>query len=188
MELEQYKRQALQRINPLIESSSIESMNYTCMGIIEETGEIISEIRKPLFKGNFHEKPLNVEELKSELGDLMWYIALACKNNNINMNTIKNNEIQEISQKQVPTRERIIQVCIKMGQASGEIVEKYQLAYKNEEESKGLNDKITEQYQNILLLCSELGISIDEILKNNIRKVNSRYDKNGKAVQNLENR
>lgn len=188
MKLEEYKKEALQRINPLIEASPKESMNYTCLGILEETGEVIAEIRKPLFKGNFHEKPLDIAEIKSELGDLMWYMALACKNNDIDMNELKAKDILEMSKEPNTKRERIIQICIRMGQTSGEIVEQYQLILEKNEENDNLKKKIEEQYYNIVSLCNELGISIDEVLKENIQKVNSRYNKNGKAVQNLENR
>ena len=65
------------------------------MGLVEETGEIIAELRKPLFKGNFHEKPLDTEEIKKELGDLMWYIALICKNANIDTEQLKDIEVKE---------------------------------------------------------------------------------------------
>jgi len=189
MDLEEYKNKALQRINPLVEASYEENKNYTCLGIIEETGEITAEIRKPLFKGNFHERPLNIEKIKDELGDLMWYIAFACKKNNINMNELNIMILLEDSQKYTSRRERIIQLCIKMGQASGKIVEQYQLAYKNPIKCNDLKYELSKQYQNILLLCGELGISIDDVLEHNIEKVNSRYDENGKAVtNNLENR
>lgn len=188
MDLEEYKNKALQRINPLVEASIEESMRYTCLGIMEETGEITAEIRKPLFKGNFHERPLNIEKLKDELGDLMWYLAFACKNNNINMNALSNSLPLEDSQERISKREKIIQLCIKMGQSSGKIVEQYQLAYKNPTECKSLEYEISKQYKNILLLCDELGISIDNVLEHNIRKVNSRYDQNGEAVKCPEDR
>lgn len=188
MKLEEYKKEALQRINPLVESSSKESMNYTCLGILEETGEVIAEIRKPLFKGNFHEKPLDIAEIKSELGDLMWYMSLACKNNSINMDELNSEEIIELSKELIYKRERIIQICIRMGQTSGEIVEQYQLILKKNKGNENFKHKIAEQYHNIVSLCNELGISIEEVLKENIQKVNSRYNKNGKAIQNLENR
>lgn len=188
MDLEEYKNKALQRINPLVEASDEESMNYICLGIAEETGEITAEIRKPLFKGNFHERPLNIEKIKDELGDLMWYIAFACKKNNINMNELNNMILLEDSQRCTSRRERIIQLCIKMGQASGKIVEQYQLAYKNPMGRIDLEFEISDQYQNILLLCEELGISIDDVLEHNIQKANSRYDKNGKAIKCPENR
>ena len=89
MKLEEYKSQAITRLNKSIAHNEKEKMNYACMGLFEETGEVIAEFRKPLFKGNFHEKPLDIEDIKSELGDLMWYLALICKNTDIDMNQFK---------------------------------------------------------------------------------------------------
>ena len=57
-----------------------ESMRFACMGLLEEAGEVVAELRKPLYKGNFHEKALNKKAITSELGDVMWYIALTCRN------------------------------------------------------------------------------------------------------------
>ena len=67
MDLEEYKKIALARLNKSIAFDQKENMYYACMGLVEETGEIIAELRKPLFKGNFHEKPLDSEEIKKEL-------------------------------------------------------------------------------------------------------------------------
>ena len=66
MKLEEYKSQAITRLNKSIAHNEKEKMNYACMGLFEETGEVIAEFRKQLFKGNFHEKPLDIEDLKSE--------------------------------------------------------------------------------------------------------------------------
>ena len=49
-------------------------------------------------------------------------------------------------------------------------------------------EEISDQYQNILLFCEELGISIDDVLEHNIQKANSRYDKDGNAMKCPENR
>lgn len=43
-----------------------------CLGIAGEAGETIDIVKKHIF----HQKPLDTEHLKKELGDIMWYIAL----------------------------------------------------------------------------------------------------------------
>ena len=134
MDLEEYKKIALARLNKSIAFDQKENMYYACMGLVEETGEIIAELRKPLFKGNFHEKPLDTEEIKKELGDLMWYIALICKNANIDTDQLKDIEVKEDAK--ISKRERIIQIAINMGQVSGQIVEKYLKLY-NENTNNG---------------------------------------------------
>ena len=45
-----------------------------CLGLSGEVGEFNDMIKKWIF----HEKDLDKEHLKKELGDIMWYIAMMC--------------------------------------------------------------------------------------------------------------
>lgn len=45
-----------------------------CLGLSGEVGEFNDLIKKVIF----HEKEFDEEHLKKELGDICWYIALAC--------------------------------------------------------------------------------------------------------------
>lgn len=181
MNIEEYKSIALQRLNKSIAFDQKENMYYACMGLIEETGEIIAELRKPLFKGNFHEKALDIEEIKSELGDLMWYISLICKNANIDMNQLKNYKVDD--DKQISNREKIIQIAINMGQVAGQIVEEYLKLHNENNTNEELTEKISKQYENICELAQKLDMTIDEILNENLRKINSRYNEKGEATR-----
>lgn len=183
MELEEYKKRAIQRLNKSIAFDERENMYYACMGLIEETGEIVAELRKPLFKGNFHEKTLDIEEIKSELGDLMWYIALICKNTNIDMNQLQEYEEKECKNK----REKLIQTVIEIGKASGKIVQEYQKVYESGTDKSQLIERIENQYNNICKLAENLNLTIDDILNENIRKTSSRYNEKGEANKNEEN-
>lgn len=44
------------------------------LGLTGEAGEVADLVKK----GIFHEKGIDPEHLKKELGDVMWYIALIC--------------------------------------------------------------------------------------------------------------
>lgn len=178
MNLVEYKKVALQRLNKTIENNPKESMCYSQMGLIEETGEIIAELRKPLFKGNFHEKILDIPSIKSELGDLMWYIALMCRDYNVNIEELEKLQITE-KQVQLPKREKLIQVAISMGQSTGQIVQECMGIYNENKSNEELIKKMREQYKNINELAGVLDISIDEILNENVRKINSRYNEKG---------
>lgn len=178
MNLVEYKKVALQRLNKTIENNPKESMCYSQMGLIEETGEIIAELRKPLFKGNFHEKALDIQNIKSELGDLMWYIALMCRDYNVNIEELEKFQITE-NQVQLPKREKLIQVAISMGQSTGQIVQECMGIYNENKSNKELTNKMREQYKNINDLASILGIDMEKILEENVRKINSRYTEKG---------
>ncbi len=69
---QEYQDQALRTMskeakeNPLLNAA---------LGLSGETGEVADLIKKTLFQG--HE--LDKEHLKEELGDVLWYLAEACK-------------------------------------------------------------------------------------------------------------
>ena len=44
-------------------------------------------------------------------------------------------------------------------------------------------EKIGKQYENIFQLANQLDMTIDEILDENLRKVNSRYNEKGEATR-----
>ena len=178
MNLVEYKNVAMKRLNKTIADNPRESMKYSLMGLIEETGEIIAEIRKPLFKGNFHEKTLDIENIRSELGDLMWYITLICKDYNINIEQFENIERNERSV-QLPKREELIRVAIDMGQATGEIVKECISIYDGNGDNAKLVNGISDQYRNINELAGLLDITIEQILDENVQKINSRYNEKG---------
>ena len=46
-----------------------------CLGLSGESGELVDIIKKWIF----HEKPLDEEHAKKELGDTLWYAALICE-------------------------------------------------------------------------------------------------------------
>ena len=45
-----------------------------CLGLSGEVGELNDMIKKWVF----HEKPLDEEHAKKEMGDVMWYVAMMC--------------------------------------------------------------------------------------------------------------
>lgn len=47
-----------------------------CLGLSGEAGEVLDMVKKWVF----HEKELDKEHLKKEIGDVMWYVAMLCEN------------------------------------------------------------------------------------------------------------
>ena len=45
-----------------------------CLGLSGETGELLDMFKKWIF----HNKPLDKDHAKKELGDVMWYVAMIC--------------------------------------------------------------------------------------------------------------
>lgn len=55
-------------------NANLPDLFNACLGLAGETGELLDMVKKWVF----HEKPLDTEHLKKEVGDCMWYVALFC--------------------------------------------------------------------------------------------------------------
>lgn len=54
------------------ENTDLGGLLNGCLGLAGESGELLDIVKKWVF----HEKPLDQEHLKKELGDVLWYVAL----------------------------------------------------------------------------------------------------------------
>ena len=62
-------------LNPLSETYEEKSARllHAAIGLVTESGEFIDALKKFLFYG----RPLDLVDLKEELGDILWYAAVA---------------------------------------------------------------------------------------------------------------
>ena len=58
--------------------NSLGGLLNACLGLSGEVGEFNDMIKKFIF----HEKELDENHLKKELGDVMWYVAMVCESMN----------------------------------------------------------------------------------------------------------
>lgn len=63
-----------------------------CLGLSGEVGEFNDMIKKWVF----HEKKLDIEHLKKECGDILWYIAMVCHSFNWDMEEIMELNIEKL--------------------------------------------------------------------------------------------
>ena len=63
-----------------------------CLGLSGEVGEFNDMIKKWIF----HEKEIDIEHLKKECGDILWYIAMMCHSFNWNMDEIMQMNIDKL--------------------------------------------------------------------------------------------
>lgn len=103
MDFEAYKNWVMSRVNTnntLIKDRDmmgqhITFMTLAAMGLAGETGEVIDLLKKVIFHG----KPLTDElraKLILELGDVLWYYALACKLLGVPLETIMERNIAKL--------------------------------------------------------------------------------------------
>lgn len=85
--------------NYRLRQAKVENIEYdvggifnACLGLSGEVGEFNDMIKKWVF----HEKELDIEHLKKECGDILWYIAMMCHSFNWNMEEIMETNIEKL--------------------------------------------------------------------------------------------
>ena len=64
---------------------------YPALGLAAEAGEVANKVKKILRDGKFDR-----EAIADEVGDCLWYIAALCRDLNIDMQDIANNNIKKL--------------------------------------------------------------------------------------------
>lgn len=78
MDPKTYQQEALKTLSSQFHFSPTQdncNLLHAAIGIATESGELLDAIKKSTFYG----KQLDSVNLREELGDLMWYIAIACE-------------------------------------------------------------------------------------------------------------
>lgn len=63
-----------------------------CLGLAGESGEFLDMIKKWIF----HDKPLDEEHAKKEVGDVCWYIAMICHSFGWNLDEIMRMNVDKL--------------------------------------------------------------------------------------------
>ena len=66
-----------------------------CLGLAGEVGEVNDMIKKTIF----HRHQIEGEDIKKEISDCMWYIALMCESFGFNMNEIAEINIEKLKKR-----------------------------------------------------------------------------------------
>lgn len=72
MNFTEYQREAASFINKDLDTTQL--LANAALGVAGEAGEVADLIKKHLYQGH----DLDVVDLSNELGDVMWYVAMAC--------------------------------------------------------------------------------------------------------------
>lgn len=78
---------------------SIDEPKYTTgdllngvLGLTGEAGEVADLVKK----GIFHEKGIDIEHLKRECGDVLWYLATICDSVGITLNEVMQTNVDKL--------------------------------------------------------------------------------------------
>lgn len=65
------------------------------LGLCGETGEVSDLVKKHLFQGHI----LDIKELAEELGDVCWYLAIACTSIDMDLETVMQMNIDKLKKR-----------------------------------------------------------------------------------------
>jgi NTP pyrophosphatase (non-canonical NTP hydrolase) len=87
-----YQRAANLFLNPKI-SGNIEKMRTNgILGLVGESGELADIFKKIQFQGH----PQDIEKIKEELGDVLWYVAELCMAYRLNLDEVMADNIAKL--------------------------------------------------------------------------------------------
>lgn len=131
----------------------------------------IIELNKSIYDNKYGENNLDIINIREEIGDCFWYIAIACDVLNLNFSdTIKNTNLQNITfdfQFYANKSEIII----------GEILDicKRHIYYKKQWDKTILINLFKELIEELYKALIASGVSLEDELEKNIDKLRARY-------------
>lgn len=73
---------------------------YPALGLGNEAGEVLGKIKKVLRDNNGEYTKEQVQGISDEIGDTLWYMAALARDLNINLDTIAQNNLTKLADRQ----------------------------------------------------------------------------------------
>ena len=93
MEGKEYQKLAMVTLNKDLTKKDM--LSNGVMGLCGESGEVIDVVKKHLYQG--HE--LDVNKIKDELGDVMWYVAEICESLDLSLDDVLEGNILKLKKR-----------------------------------------------------------------------------------------
>ncbi len=74
---------------------------YPSLGRASEAGEVCGKVKKILRDFDGYVYPEDKEQLKSEIGDVLWYIAALCSDLNLEMGVVASDNIAKLQDRKL---------------------------------------------------------------------------------------
>ena len=91
---------------------------HAILGIAGESGEIVDAVKKHVI----YNKPLDIANMREEIGDIMWYIALACRTLDFDLGEILEENIAKL-QKRYPDKYSDVYAVARMDKVEANYIE-----------------------------------------------------------------
>lgn len=92
MTFDDYQKQALMT---LLDSAG--NLTYVTLGLNSESGEVAEKIKKWIRDDDSDPKKLDKAGIISELGDVLWYVAMLAKLLDYNLDEVAQNNLDKLS-------------------------------------------------------------------------------------------
>ena len=92
MNLNEYVEQSARTESSAFHPSVSPSTLHGAIGLSGEAGEILDCLKKTMFYG----RQLDIENLREEIGDTMWYIACICRSESFDLEEILQENIDKL--------------------------------------------------------------------------------------------
>lgn len=92
MQMNEYQASAMRTLSDKSANTVGGQLTTACLGLAGETGEFCEHVKKYLYHGH----PLDYKELEKEVGDILWYVALAARAIGCSLNYIANENIDKL--------------------------------------------------------------------------------------------
>ena len=90
---DEYQEAAARTINPAL--GDRERLMDAAAGMAEESGEVLALVRKHLYQ----ERPLDLDRLTKELGDVLWCLAITARNAGLRLDAVAAANLEKLRQR-----------------------------------------------------------------------------------------
>jgi NTP pyrophosphatase (non-canonical NTP hydrolase) len=73
-----------------------ENYVYPTLGLVGEAGEVAEKVKKVIRDNGGKMDAARIQEIKKELGDVLWYVAALCRELELDMNEVAEENIQKL--------------------------------------------------------------------------------------------
>lgn len=178
MELKEYIKQSERAVS---DKGFSMNMLHVAWGLFTEVGELVDQAKKHIF----YNKPLDIVNLKEELGDVMWYLAILARafNNPKSEQSILEDAVYdwldgENCHHTDNSKENLIynldSIQDSLGYLRTDLMDLYKSRY-NEKLQDKLESNLNDFIKDFFELSISLGLSFNDILETNINKLAKRY-------------
>lgn len=93
MDFNEYLKESARTMAPVIHPDNVKTETlHGIIGVASEAGELLDAVKKSLFYG----QPLDLENIREESGDILWYLAAVLRSEGWNFEEIMQENIDKL--------------------------------------------------------------------------------------------